>query len=470
MKPSIYITVALCLLAFSPLKAQETVTGVTVSDVKLERTASGMEATMTFDLSKLKVTRNRAVLLTPCLYNGNDTVHLKSIGVYGRRHYYQYIRNDRDELFSGPDEITYRKKDMPQTLSYQDEVAYEPWMDGAKLQLHRTRFGCCEKVLNQETALLGQYKKFVPDLVYVKPKVEAKTRALEGTAFIDFPLDKTVIEPTYRNNKSELAKIDETINSVKSDSDFTINSISLKGYASPEGPYKHNEELSIGRVNALKDYVQKLHSFSSSDITIANEPENWEGLKKYVEASDLEHKAEILKMIDSDMEPDAKEAKIKATYPTEYKYLLDNCYPALRRTDYKVNYTVREFSDIEEIKNMYNTNPSKLSPAELYQLAETYGTGSDDYYDILKKTYDLNPSDEVSSINAANLAMKNEDLELAEKCLSSAGDRGEAAYARGVLSAMEENYAEAAGYFQKAKDQGFEKADENLEFVNGLLR
>ncbi len=439
---------------------------VKVNNLNVKQEGASLLVGMNIDVSKLKVKRGSEVILTPTLKDKEVSQELPQVRIMGRR---RYLYNLRNHVVEKGDKYTYRAKTID-NIDYRESTSYSEWMDNSTLYMTEDVCGCCGEELANNLEALIQREAFVPDFVFVKPKVEKKTRALEGTAFIDFPVNKTVIEPTYRNNKTELSKIDETINSVKSDADFTINGIALKGYASPEGSYKHNEELSIGRVNALKDYVQKLHSFSSSDITTENEPENWEGLKKYVEASDLEHKAEILEMIDSDLEPDAKEAKIKATYPGEYKYLLDNCYPALRRTDYKVNYTIREFSDIEEIKNMYNTNPSKLSPAELYQLAETYGTGSDDYYDILKKTYELNPSDAVSSINAANLAMKNEDLELAEKCLSTAGDTGEAAYARGVLSAMEENYAEAADYFQKAKDAGFEKANENLEFVNGLLR
>lgn len=62
-------------------------------------------------------------------------------------------------------------------------------------------------------------------------------------------------------------------------------------------------------------------------------------------------------MIDSSLDPDAKEAKIKRTYPEEYRFLLQNCYPALRHTDYRIDYTIRSFSDVEEIKRIMQTQP-----------------------------------------------------------------------------------------------------------------
>ena len=61
-------------------------------------------------------------------------------------------------------------------------------------------------------------------------------------------------------------------------------------------------------------------------IVTEYEPEDWKGLRQYVEKSNLVHRSEILGMIDSRLDPDAKEAKIKRTYPEEYRFLLQNCY------------------------------------------------------------------------------------------------------------------------------------------------
>ena len=58
----------------------------------------------------------------------------------------------------------------------------------------------------------------------------------------------------------------------------------------------------------------------------------------------LEHRTEIIALIDGDLEPDAREWKIKNTYPEEYRFLLQNCYPALRHTDYRIAYTIRSYT------------------------------------------------------------------------------------------------------------------------------
>ncbi len=438
MKKRTFILVAFCLMAFTAT-AQEIVTGVKVNDFKLERNGNYMAIDMVLNVEDLKVKRNRAVLLTPCLINEDDSIHLKSIGVYGRKRYYYYKRNYGDEMLSGKDEISYRKGNLPTEIAYHELIPYDVWMNGADLQLHRYLYGCCGQILEKETGQLGEYVGFVPEYIYVTPKAEVKTRSLEGSAYVDFPVNKTTIYPDYHNNTMELGKIRETINSVNGDEDITIDNIWLKGYASPESPYSHNRDLAIGRVNAIKDYVQGLYHFSDSKLTTDYEPENWEGLRKYVENSSLEHKAEILALIDTDMDPDKKEAEIKKTYPLEYKYLLDNCYPYLRRTDYRVNYTVRGYSDVEEIKEILKTEPNKLCLNELYLVAQSYEQGSDEYNEVMETAVHLYPNDPVANINAANTAMKRGDLTKAKKYLDKAGDSPEAEHAREICKKLEEN-------------------------------
>ncbi len=212
MRKLVFFFAAFCLMANSAFSQDEIVTGVKVDNYTLERNGKFMSLDMTLDVSNLKVKRNKAVLLTPCIYSGSDSLHLKSIGIYGRKRYYHYLRNNGTAMISGEGEMTYRKGSMPSIIEYHDIVPYETWMGTSREKLHRYLYGCCNQILEEQVGELGIWME--PDLIYIRPKVEPKTRALEGTAFIDFPVNKTVIEPTFRNNKTELTKIDETINSV----------------------------------------------------------------------------------------------------------------------------------------------------------------------------------------------------------------------------------------------------------------
>lgn len=163
-------------------------------------------------------------------------------------------------------------------------------------------------------------------------------------------------------------------------------------------------------------------------------------------------------MIDSDMKPDAKEAKIKRTYPNEYRFMLQNFYPALRHTDYRIDYNIRTFSEADEIRRIMAEQPQKLSLNEFYLVAGKYEPGTDEFTDVFETAVRMFPNDEIANLNAANAAIRRDDFAMARRYLAKAGDSTEAVYARGALAVREKDYATARRYLSKAKEMGLEKA------------
>lgn len=456
-------TIITALLCLAPCAWAQQIPGVDVSGVKTERNGRFLSVDMNLNLKELDVESNRAVLLTPWIVNGNDSTELKAVGIYGRRRYYYYVRNT-GSLLTGKDEQSYRAKAAPDEVAYSALVPYKKWMDGARLKLRRTDYGCCNTIEGEYDNPIGSFHEdFFPQLVYITPKGEtAKHRSLEGSAFIDFPVDKTVIYPEYRRNTAELGKIRATIDSVRSDKDISITQVWLKGYASPESPYSHNTMLAKGRTAALKTYIQNLYKFNNGVIKTDYEPEDWAGLRRYVEQSNLEHRSEILALIDSDREPDSKEWLIKSRYPQDYRFLLDNCYPALRHTDYRIAYDIRSYTDVEEIKRIMLTQPQKLSLNEFYLLSQQYEPGSDEFTEVFETAVRMYPDDEAANLNAANAAMRRDDLKTAKRYLAKAGSSSEAVYARAACAVRAEDYDTARIYLKKASDMGLKQATETL--------
>lgn len=438
--------------------------GVSVGKFTTNREGRFLNVAMEMDLKGLDVSSNRAVLLTPRLVNGKDSLDLPSVGIYGRRRYYYYIRNGMGNI-SGEDEKVYRASEKPDRVVYSNLAEYRDWMDGATLKLHRCDYGCCQDILAENVGLLGRHREaFFPELVFVQPKAEVmKSRSLSGSAYIDFPVDRTEIYPDYRRNTAELGKIQATIDSVRNDKDVTITQVWLKGFASPESPYKHNTELAIGRTAALKKHIGQLYHFADNIIQTDHEPEDWAGLRRFVEQSNIDHREEILALIDSDMEPDAKEAKIKRTYPEEYRFMLQNFYPALRHTDYRIDYHIRTFSDVEEIRRIMAEQPQKLSQNEFYLVAGKYEPGTQEFTDVFETAVRMFPNDEVANLNAANAAIRRDDFATARRYLDKAGDTAEAVYARGALAIREKKYEVATEHLKKAGLMGLGKANDTLK-------
>lgn len=458
-------TIATIIFAFCGMTAASASTdNAGVSNVSIERNGNYLSVDMTMDLSGLSVGRNSAVLLTPRLTNGTDSIDLVSVGVYGRRRYYHYKRNNGDAMISGTDEMSYRVSKVPSPLEYHQVVPYKEWMNGSVLTVHEEDYGCCNSIKGESDMAAGEYFMFTPDFLYVKPEAASKTRSIEATAYVSFPVNKAEIRPGYLNNNEELGKIQATIDSVKNDADYTITSISLKGYASPEGSYTHNSELAKGRTEALSDYVREQYSFGDGVITTGYEAEDWDGLRSYVEKSSLEHRTEILAIIDDgSLNPDEKESKIKETYPAEYRNLLSDCYPSLRHTDYTVSYEVRRYSDIDEIRQVYKEHPRDLSLDEIYDLSQEYEPDSDEFIELFETAVRLYPNDATANLNAANTAMSRGDLTAASRYLEKAGDSGEAEYARGILAYMQGDMAAATEHLRNAENAGIKKATEMIK-------
>ncbi|MCI6212236.1 DUF3868 domain-containing protein [Bacteroides heparinolyticus] len=446
----------------SDLKSQ---TDVSVSNFKLVRNGEHITLNMDLDLSRLDVGSNRAVILTPRIVKGNDSLSLPSIGIYGRRRYYYYLRNNGASMITGPNETVLRAERRPEVLNYKNNCDYSAWMDNSQLLIERQDYGCCGDIYAESIGKAGGYFVYVPKFVFVRPEVEVmKSRALSGTAYINFPVSKTEIFPDYLSNATELNKINATIDSVKFDKDIEVTAVSVKGFASPEGSYVQNDRLARLRTDALKAYINARYQLPLSQIATSYEAEDWSGLRAYVEASALAGKSGILAIIDdTSLRADEKENKIKKNYPEDYASLLKECYPLLRHTDYRIEYVIRSFDRPEEVKRLVKTQPQKLSMDEFYLASQDYEPGSDDFNDIFELAVRMYPSDEIANLNAANVAMARGDLKRAAGYIAKAGNSAQAVYARGVYAALSNNFDEATRFFEQA-------AKENMPEAEGALR
>lgn len=464
------LAISLLAIGAATLQAQELMNGhVSISNLSVARNGGDLFLSMDVDLTKLDVKSEDQVVLTPAIASDTDTLRLHSIYVAGRTRWYHDVRNN-----AVPATATLYRYGKVSTVTLQDKVPYAKWMNQASVIMLEDLCGCnCELLFSQDellTALNLEPKRFKPNFVYKAPQAEGvKVRELRGQAYIDFPVSRTEIYPEYRNNPAELQKIIGTIDAVRNDPDTRITALSIKGYASPESPYSNNTRLAKGRTETLKNYVQNLYNFPEGLITTDYEPEDWAGLRAYVEQSNLQHKNEILALIDGNREPDNKEWVIKSTYPQEYKFLLQNCYPALRHSDYRVEYVIRSFTDVEEAKRVMKTAPGKLSLNECYMVANSYEPGSPEYNETFETMVRLYPDDPVANLNAANVAMSKADYAAAERYLNKVGETPQTLYARGILAALQEEYETARGYFLRAADQGIAEATPALEEINQLI-
>lgn len=458
----------LALLPLAPVAADEVKRlpgGAEVSGVDIRKQRDSVVIRMNLNLSGMEVGRNRSMVVTPLFYAEGEEEWLPAIEVMGRTRYLYYQRNEESLYADSPYAIIKKDKNATQQVGYQVSVPYRKWMDRASLVVAEDTCQCGEVSKGNSILLAQADLVFTPRLTYISPQAETrKARALSGEAYLDFPVNKTVIYPEYRRNTAELAKIRATIDTIRTDKDFSITRISLKGYASPEGRYAANVRLSEGRTDALKDYLMGEYGFEASLFRTNAGAENWAGLRKYVAQSGLADKEAILAIIDSEEEPDAKEQRIRREHAASYRILLQDCYPALRRTDYTVDYVIRGFN-VEEAKEVIKTRPQNLSLQEMFAVAQTYQPGSEEFNHVFDVAVRLYPADPIANLNAANALLEQKEATQALKFLDKAGDTPQADNARGVAMILLERYDEAERYLCRAAQAGVSEANENLKYI-----
>ena len=443
-----------CLLPILGGKAQTLYKDqVRIEKESITRSEDNNVLTINLDIvlkENLKLESNNVATLTPFLEANGKTKVLSSIVVYGRK---RDIVNQRNH--KAPENtytIIRRKQHQEQKINYLVQMPFEAWMRNANMKLNIDLCGCCDILEDNSGELITQLNilplKVKPSIAYITPKAEdIKYRAVEGSAFLDFPVNKIIIYPEYRRNTSELAKIRATIDTVRNDKYTTLTGIKIHGYASPEGSYANNTRLAKNRTQTLVDYVTSYY--------------------KFVSASSIEKKEEVLRLIDDEsINIDKKERDIaNLVGPQTYQYILAECYPALRHSDYTVNYTVRGLS-LEESKEIINKRPQLLSLQEIYRIAESCEPGSEEFNHSFQVAATMFPDDPIANLNAGAMEIqKGGDMTTAKRYLAKANPKAaETQNNLGIIAMIEGDLDTAEKYFNAAKAAGLIKqADANLK-------
>lgn len=305
--------------------------------------------------------------------------------------------------------------------------------------------------------------KVCPPLELIVPEPEdIKDRQLKGRAFLDFPVNETVIYPDYRNNANELRRIRASVDSALFDPSVTITRISLHGYASPESPYSNNTRLATGRTEALKNYLIGKYGFDKQIFDNTFTPEDWGNLRSFLAVVDQRrskgdfwydskdyvetpappallnrYRDELIRVIDLDMDPDEKELLLRKVGGGEpYAWLHKYVYPGLRHTDYIISYQIKPYS-VKDGRKLIYTHPEALSLHEMFLVATSYLEGSDPWIDALFIAATNFPDSPIANYNAACACLMTNRLVDARRYLARASSLAKTNYLFNIIDAME---------------------------------
>ena len=431
---------------------------------------------MTGDMKDLTIGSARSLSLIPLLTDGQHNVPLQEIIVNGKRREKAYIRG----LAISKEEPTaiivpYNKRE---TFNYTQVIPYQPWMANASLQLVENLCGCGnyqemnaqELITNDVSTEAKRLSAMSPIVAYIQPTIEVvKNRSEQYEAHLDFPVNKSVILTDFMNNHSELVNIHSMFDKIQNDKNLTVQSISIEGFASPEGPLAFNEQLSKKRAEALKDYLVK-EKAPAKLYKVTFGGENWDGLVKALESSSMKDKETFLNIIkNTTNDVKRKQEIMKVGGGAPYRTMLKEIYPGLRKVNCKIDYTVVNF-DVEQGRIIIRENPKYLSLNEMYQVANSYPKGSKDFVDVFDIAVRMYPTDAVANLNAAAVALSQKDINTALKYMEKA-DHTTAEFLNntGVYNFLNGDIQRAMAAFEQAAKLGNEAAQANLKQLQQIM-
>ena len=465
-----------------PAYTQTTPAEVKVVNESIEKRSDNVAVSFEFIFDDVAVRSNDMVIYTPVIVSPNNSdmrVELPSVVLTGNKR--NKVLNRRQRLYGKinvvePQIILKKKKGAQQSIEYNTNVAYSDWMRGATLAVQTAVSGCAD--CYNQTDDLFVAGNIMPQidfptfaLIYIEPEVEeVKTRSDRHAATFNFPLNSHKLQRDYKDNRPKFDEVDRTIREVLSNDDIEITDFNIAGYASPEGSAPHNKTLAEERAKIFAHYLVTQFNLSEDMFKVESFGEDWEGLQKAVEISNIADKAEILSIINTVENEDARDTPLRnLSNGNTYRTLLDEFYPPLRRTEYIIAYTVRSF-DVEEAKEIINTNPKLLSLNEMYLVAQSYGAGTPQFkevFNIAARTY---PDSEIAILNSAATDIENNAIDRAINQMQKLEDNPKAWNNLGVAYALKGDTEKALQLFSKAVAANNADAVQNLEKLRDYMK
>ena len=291
-------------------------------------------------------------------------------------------------------------------------------------------------------------------------------------ATVKFLVNQAVLRQSELKNNSvqEFVKLLQKINADRGEK-LAIKNVEVAAYASPEGGFEFNDRLAGKRQDASEQYVQQTLKQTRVDAAVDARytAQDWEGFQQLVQASNIQDKDVILRVLSMYKDPEQREQQIR-NMSAAFRELADGILPELRRARMTINYDLVGRSD-EQIKQQYATDATKLSVEEMLYAA-TLTDNLAEKEAIYKKTAQYWDKDYRALNNLAVLAFNAGDETKADQYLQQAlrvnkkapeafANLGLMALKNGKLTEAEEFIANAIGA------NGFGEALGNLNIAKG---
>ncbi len=251
----------------------------------------------------------------------------------------------------------------------------------------------------------------------------------------------------------EMKDLQAAIKDADKDEKKAINKLEVSGYASPDGGVKLNTTLADARQANAQKYLQKQLKKDKVKANIESSvtAQDWEGFQKAMEASNIQDKDLVLRVLSMYSDPEERETQIK-NLSAVYKTIAEEILPGLRRSRLILTTDLIGKSD-EEIATLAKNDPAALNVEELLYAA-TLTNAANEKMAIYKKVVELFPNDYRGYNNVGMLYFKQGSIAEARRsytqALKIAGNNPDVNYNAGVAAMADNDLKMAEQYLGKA--------------------
>lgn len=349
------------------------------------------------------------------------------------------------------------------TVTYTDVIAYSPDLENADFKMTgKASKGSKEIILDEKK--IGDGTVVTPLLVQNDDRaimaeddfVRTTQQVYSGTE-INFDKAKANVKRSEMT-QDDIVNFQNWMVAANANPKIAPKSINLMSYASPEGETGKNNTLASDRATAAQEALIAVMAKSEIDLTsllkTVPKGEDWDGFKSAMQASDIEDKDLIVRVLQMYPDPVKREEEIKKMSAT-YKRLEKEILPPLRRAQIKVDYDKIGWSD-EELKALSLSNPDTLTIEELLFTAALYDN-LEDKERMYKEAVRQYSNDWRSHNNLGHVMYSQNDMTKAKTSFEKANSLKESAITLnnlGLVARQEGNREKATELFNSAMSAG----------------
>ena len=333
---------------------------------------------------------NTRLIVQPTLYNitRKKGVLLKPVVTDGREYTLTQERMYEFDLKNDPLEPYIRKSEMTKNgelVAYHDSAYIENLKEDFRADI-RLSLENYNRILFTDSFQIArglvnplrffEYKLKAKDITDERyfPKPELQLRNDRGEVELSFLPGKADINDRDPKNASELAKLRERLSSIETNPDAKLQTFSILGVSSPEGPHDKNLVLAKKRmdlaVNRILSHLNK-ESLDFLKIQTGSKVETWQTAIEMMRRDSLFGQAQDLQNIVNKY-PDSPDKQWRAIIRLPYyrSVIVPHYLPLMRRVEYNFDYSIYRFLTDAEIKELYLKDYKQLSRHEFWRMFE----------------------------------------------------------------------------------------------------